>query len=162
MTIEVNLISQYKNYRMLTNTRKLEFNNGVCVVKFDSEDEAKSFVKSIEDNPALTPYCRVASYSKAKEVAQAHMASQSETGIKAGVQTSEIPPQIALATNPTSAQAILGDSAPASETVEVAKVSEEESVYNGEVTETTEVTEDNSASKPANGQLKFAFQSGGN
>lgn len=142
MTVEVNLISQYKNYRMLTNTRKLEFNNGVCVVKFDSEDEAKSFVKSIEDNPALTPYCRVANYSKAKEVAQAHMTSQSQTGIKAGVQTSEIPPQIALATNPTSAQAILGDSAPASEVVET--------------------PEDNSASKPANGQLKFAFQSGGN
>lgn len=142
MTIEVNLISQYKNYRMLTNTRKLEFNNGVCVVKFDSEDEAKSFVKSIEDNPALTPYCRVANYSKAKEVAQAHMTSQSQTGIKAGVQTSEIPPQIALATNPTSAQAILGDSAQASEVVET--------------------PEDNSASKPANGQLKFAFQSGGN
>ena len=142
MTVEVHLISQFKNYRMLTDKRKIEFVNGVCVVKFDSESEASSFVKSIEDNPALTPYCRVANYAKAKEVAQAHISTQSQSGIKAGVQTSEIPPQIALATDPTSAQAILGDSAPASEVIETA--------------------EDDSASKPANGQLKFTFQPGGN
>lgn len=99
MTVKVHLISQYKNYRMLTNTRKLEFRNGVCVVEFQSADEANNFVKAIAENPALTPYCRVSTMEGAAAVSASHEAQASQTGIKVGAQTSEVPPQLALTTS---------------------------------------------------------------
>lgn len=99
MTVKVHLISQYKNYRMLTNTRKLEFRNGVCVVEFQSTDEANNFVKAIAENPALTPYCRVSTMEGAAAVSASHEAQASQSGIKVGAQTSEVPPQLALTTN---------------------------------------------------------------
>lgn len=99
MTVKVHLISQYKNYRMLTNTRKLEFRNGVCVVEFQSVDEANNFVKAIAENPALTPYCRVSTMEGAAAVSASHEAQASQSGIKVGAQTSEVPPQLALTTN---------------------------------------------------------------
>lgn len=99
MTVKVHLISQYKNYRMLTNTRKLEFRNGVCVVEFQSVDEANNFVKAIAENPALTPYCRVSTMEGAAAVSASHEAQASQSGIKVGAQTSEVPPQLALTTS---------------------------------------------------------------
>ena len=99
MTVKVHLISQYKNYRMLTNTRKLEFRNGVCVVEFQSADEANNFVKAIAENPALTPYCLVSTMEGAAAVSASHEAQASQTGIKVGAQTSEVPPQLALTTS---------------------------------------------------------------
>lgn len=99
MTVKVHLVSQYKNYRMLTNTRKLEFRNGVCVVEFQSADEANNFVKAIAENPALTPYCRVSTMQGAAAVSASHEAQASQSGIKVGAQTSEVPPQLALTTS---------------------------------------------------------------
>lgn len=99
MTVKVHLISQYKNYRMLTNTRKLEFRNGVCVVEFQSADEANNFVKAIAENPALIPYCRVSTMEGAAAVSASHEAQASQSGIKVGAQTSEVPPQLALTTS---------------------------------------------------------------
>ena len=84
---------------MLTNTRKLEFRNGVCVVEFQSADEANNFVKAIAENPALTPYCRVSTMEGAAAVSASHEAQASQTGIKVGAQTSEVPPQLALTTS---------------------------------------------------------------
>lgn len=113
----VNLVSSYKNYKMLTNKGKVEFNDGVARVEFNSEDEVKSFVKAIEANPALKPYVRVATEAKANEVAKANIASQAATGIKVGAQTSEMPKpvvaQVAIKAAPTSAQVFAKAAEPA-------------------------------------------------
>lgn len=128
MTVKVHLISQYKNYRMLTNTRKLEFRNGVCVVEFQSADEAKNFVKAIAENPALTPYCRVSTMEGAAAVSASHEAQASQTGIKVGAQTSEVPPQLALTTSGVTQQMAFAQAEENPQSREVATQSSEEPI----------------------------------
>lgn len=128
MTVKVHLVSQYKNYRMLTNTRKLEFRNGVCVVEFQSADEAKNFVKAIAENPALTPYCRVSTMEGAAAVSASHEAQASQTGIKVGAQTSEVPPQLALTTSGVTQQMAFAQAEENPQSREVATQSREEPI----------------------------------
>lgn len=93
MTEVVHLISIYKNFKMLTNTKPIQFTNGVAKVEFKTKEQADEFIKNIEDNPSLGAYCRVVEKKKAEEVAdkaktEADQASAS--GIQVGAQTSDI------------------------------------------------------------------------
>ena len=103
-------------FHFLTPNKKIEFLDGVARVEFDSEAEAAGFVKAVEANPALKPYVRVASETKANEVAKANIAAQAATGIKVGAQTSEMPKpavaQVAIKAAPTTAQVFAKEAKP--------------------------------------------------
>lgn len=161
MTVKVHLISQYKNYRMLTNTRKLEFRNGVCVVEFQSADEAKNFVKAIAENPALTPYCRVSTMEGAAAVSASHEAQASQTGIKVGAQTSEVPPQLALTTSGVTQQMAFAQAEENPQSREVATQSREEPIGEEPVVDQSSTEQAQSSSTaPAQLTLKLTNKGG--
>ena len=89
MANKVFLISPYKGYKMLTNRGKIEFYNGTATVDFANEAEAKQFVKSINDNPALKPYVKVVG-EEAKKATEELVAKEQATKVIAGAQTSEM------------------------------------------------------------------------
>ena len=93
MTEVVHLISIYKNFKMLTNTKPIQFTNGVAKVEFKTREQADEFIKNIEDNPSLGAYCRVVEQKKAEAVAdkaKTEAAQASASGIQVGAQTSDI------------------------------------------------------------------------
>lgn len=93
MTEVVHLISIYKNFKMLTNTKPIQFTNGVAKVEFKTKEQADEFIKNIEDNPSLGAYCRVVEKKKAEAVVEkskAGSAQASASGIQVGAQTSDV------------------------------------------------------------------------
>lgn len=93
MTEVVHLISAYKNFKMLTNTKPIQFTNGVAKVEFQTKEQANEFIQNIKDNPSLSAYCRVVEEAQAKKVAEqgkAESAKENASGMKIGAQTSDI------------------------------------------------------------------------
>lgn len=93
MTNVVHLISAYKNFKMLTNTKPIQFTNGAAKVEFQIKEQANEFIQNIKDNPSLSAYCRVVEAEKAEKVVEkskAEAAQASATGIQVGAQTSDI------------------------------------------------------------------------
>lgn len=93
MTEVVHLISTYRNFKMLTNTKPIQFTNGVAKVEFKTKEQADEFIKNIKDNPSLSAYCRVVEEAQAEKIAEqgkAESAKESSAGMKVGAQTSDI------------------------------------------------------------------------
>ena len=80
MTEVVHLISAYKNFKMLTNTKPIQFTNGVAKVEFQTKEQANEFIQNIKDNPSLNAYCR----------GKVESAKENASGMKIGAQTSDI------------------------------------------------------------------------
>lgn len=87
--VKLTLISSYPKLKMLSSVGKLEFDDGVCVVEFNTKEDAEKFASQIEVNRALGAYVKVARKGEEKVVAQAHIDAAKSTGVTQGVQTSE-------------------------------------------------------------------------
>ena len=87
--VKLTLVSSYAKLKMLSSIGKLEFTDGVCVVEFNSKEDAEKFAKQIEVNRALGAYVKVARKGEEKAVAEAHIEAAKVSGVTQGVQTSE-------------------------------------------------------------------------